>query len=321
MQKILVQAPRSRENILLSFPFFMKLRESFPSAIIYVVIDSGLEENIELLPFKVEIYPLPERLNTLPGIHKFAVNVKDVFNIEYFFDLAMDRKGALTGFSFRAKNRIGVNEGIKRLMYTDRVEPFSQTMSLDERYINLLNKSLKNPIEDFFFSAPDLNKNENVIPLFEKEVTVDFFLLKNTDLPFGLWKKIILMMDGGRAVIWDHENLELWQALKSSGESKVELIIQGEASGLSLLRELVPKAHYTLTDDFALAQSTYFYEKRSFLFSDSDFEFSKSKYFSNIENIILLEDNDPVALMTYGEKKEISVPSEVVDYILETMNL
>jgi hypothetical protein len=321
MQKILVQAPRSSENILLAFPFFIKLKESYPEAKIYVVVDSGLEENLELLPFKVEIYPLPQRLNSIPGIHKFAVNVKDIFNIELFFDLAMDHKGALTGFSFRAKRRFGVNEGIKKVMYTNKVNPFSDTVSLDERFINILNLSLENPISDFFFSAPDLKNDSNVVQLFEKEVNVDFFLIKNSSLPFSVWKNIILMMDSGRAVVWDQENLELWQALKSSGESKVELIIQGEVSGLSFLREIVPKSHFILTDDFSFAQSTYFFEKRSFLFSDSNFEFSKSKYFSNIENIILLEDNDPVSLMTYGEKKDISVPSEVVDYILETMNI
>ena len=321
MQKILVQAPRSIENILLAFPFFIKLKENYPDAKIYVVVDSGLEECLELLPYKVDIYPLPKRLNTIPGIHKFAVNVKDIFNIEYFFDLAMDHKGALMGFSFRAKNRFGTNEGMKKFLYTDKIEPFSEFITLDERYISLLSKSLENPIGDFFISAPELNKESNVVPLFESEVSVDFFLLKNCNLPFSFWKKVIMMMDSGRAVIWDQKNLELWQAFKSSGESKVELIIQGEVSGLSSLRELVPKSHYILTDDFSFAQATYFYEKRPFLFSNSDIIFSRSKYFSNVENIILLDENDPVSLMTYGEKKEISVPSEVVDYILETMNV
>jgi hypothetical protein len=321
MKKLLVQAPRSRELILLAFPFFMKLKELNNDAKIYTVVDSGLEETLELLPFKIEIYPLPKRLNSVAGIHKFAVNVKDIFNIDEFYDLALDHKGALTGFSFRAKKRFGVDQGIKKLMYTDKLKPFSDSISFDERYIQLLNLSLDKPVSDFFYSSPEIVKEEsNVIKLFD-EGSNDFFLLRNTGLSFDFWKKIIKMMDRGRVVIWDMENVDKWQMLKSDGELKVELIIQGEVTGLSFLRELVVKSSFVLTDDKLFAQSCYFFEKRPFLFSNESIEFSQSKYFSNIENIIQVEGDDPVSIMTYGEEKDVVVASEVVDYICETMNI
>ncbi|WP_127717701.1 glycosyltransferase family 9 protein [Halobacteriovorax sp. HLS] len=320
MHKILVQSPRTKDEIILSFPFFIKLKEKYPESRIYVIVDSGLEEILELLPFKVEIYPLPQKLNTVAGIHKFAVNVKDIFNIELFFDLALDHKGALTGFSFRARKRIGPLEGVKKFLYTDKIEPRSATTSLDEYFVELLNKSLEEPVEDFFFSVPDLTQNENVINLFSED-KVDFFLLRNTALSFDFWKDILMLMDKGRVVIWDQNNIEQWHMLKSSGNLKVELIIQGEVSGLSFLRDLVIKSEFVLTDDICFAQSTYFYEKRSFLFANEEVQFSNTKYFSNVENIILLENEDPISLMTFGQKKELTVPSQVVDYIYETMNI
>ena len=320
MKKILVQAPRNINLIISSFPFFIKLREMNRDSIIYVVVDSGLEESLELLPFKVQIYPLPERLNTVAGIHKFAVNVKDIFNVDEFFDLALDHKGAVLGLSFRCKKRFGIDEGMRKLLYTDRASSFSSSMSYDERFITLLNLSLEKPIEDFFFSSPESTKDSNVIKLFDEDPE-SFFLLYNKNLSFEFWKKIILMMDAGRVIIWDMENVEKWKLFKSSRESKVELIIQGETEGLSSIRQIVPKTSFVVTDDICLAHACYFFNKRSFLFADKNMSFLNSRYFSNVENVIEVEGEDPVAVSTYGQRKEIMVSSEVVDYIVEFMNI
>lgn len=321
MEKFLIQSPREKDKILLTFPFFLQLQSKFPNAQINVIVDKGLEEYYELLPFKVKIYPLPERLNSLTGIHKFAVNVKDVFNIDYFFDFAMDSKGAFTGVSFRSKVRVGERLGAKKLLYTNKIEVDSKGIPFDELTLKYLNSILDEEVSDFFYSAPEIEeRDDNVVKLFN-EGDQSFFLLKNSDLSFEVWKNLLLLMDRGRVVIWDMKNLEKWQEFKSDERLKVDLIIQGEVVGLSFLRELLPKCSYCLTDDSFLAHVSYFYNKRSFLFSPSNLKRINSKYFSSVEDIIHMDQDDVVEIYKFGEKKEVRVMDEVLDFIHNVMKL
>ncbi|OUR98941.1 hypothetical protein A9Q84_05885 [Halobacteriovorax marinus] len=321
MEKFLIQSPREKENILLTFPFFIQLKEKFPDAQINVIVNKGLEEHFELLPFKVNIYPLPERLDSLTGIHKFAVNVTDVFNIDYFFDLARDPKGAFTGMSFRSKIRVGEDKGLKKFLYTKKIEYSEIEVPFDELTVKYLNSILETDLPDFFYSAPEIEKlDDNVVKLFD-EGDSSFFLLKNNDLSFEVWKELLLLMESGRVVIWDMKNLDQWREFKADPKLKVELIIQGEVAGLSFLRELLPKCTYVLTDDDFLAHVSYFYQKRSFLFSPSDLKRVNSKFFSNVEDMIHMEDGDVVEIYKFGEKKDIKVMDEVLDFIHDVMKL
>ncbi|GEM_PF-4158297 len=321
--KFLIQGPRDRDKVVSLFPFFMKLNEYFPEAEVNVVIDKGLEDVLELLPHKVRVYPLPESLNTIVGIHKFAVNVTDVFNVDYFFDFSFDYKGALTGFCFRAKNRIGENSGGKRLLYTKKMEIASNLTALDLISINYLNSILEKDMDDFFYQLPEkiaVEEESNVYQLFE-DTKPNFFLLKNSEKNFELWKELLLLMDSGTVVIWDMKNLNFWQEFKSDENLKVELIIQGEVEGQSFLPELIKKAEYVITDDKPLAHACIFYEKRAFLFSEDNYTRIQSNYFSNVEDLIITEENDVVEIFKDGKKKEIRVMDEVLDLIHDVMKL
>ncbi|WP_372654601.1 glycosyltransferase family 9 protein [Halobacteriovorax sp.] len=321
--KFLIQGPRDRDKVVSLFPFFIKLNELFPDAEVNVIIDKGLEDVLELLPHKVRIYPLPADLNTIVGIHKFAVNVTDVFNIDHFFDFSFDYKGALTGFCFRAKNRVGENSGGKRLLYTKKMDIAASSAALDSISINYLNTVLDKEMNDFFYKLPESEDNQaesNVHQLFETEKP-NFFLLKNTDKDFELWKEFLLLMESGIAVIWDMKNLSLWQEFKSDENLKVELIIQGEVEGQSFLPELIKKSEYVITDDKSLAHACIFFEKRAFLFSEDSYTRIHSNYFSSVEDLIITEDNDVVEIFKDGKKKEIRVMDEVLDLIHDVMKL
>ncbi len=320
--KFLIQGPRDKDKLVSLFPFFIKLNEFFPDSEVNVIVDKGLEDVLELLPHKVRIYPLPESLNTIIGIHKFAVNVKDVFNIDHFFDFSFDFKGALTGFSFRAKNRVGEDSGGKKLLYTTKMGVAPHNTPIDLISINYLNTILESDMDDFFFKLPEIQDEEedNVHELFEN-TNPNFFLLKNSKKNFYLWKELILLMDSGVVVIWDMKNLSFWQELKSHENLKVELIIQGEVEGLSFLPDLIEKSQYILTDDKYLAHACLFYEKRAFLFCENDYTRINSNYFSNIDDLIITEDCDVVEIFKDGKKKEVRVMDEVLDLIHDVMKL
>ncbi|WP_157765596.1 glycosyltransferase family 9 protein [Halobacteriovorax marinus] len=323
--KFLVQCPRSRDDIMCLFPFFLKLNEFYPEAEINVVVDKGLEEVLELLPFKIRIYPLPESLNTIAGIHKFAVNVKDVFNIDFFFDFSFDLKGALTGFCFRAKTRVGEELGAKKFLFNKKMGVAPNRTPLDLIAINYLNSILDVEIDDFFYRLPEIEDGEeeqesNVHQLFE-DTRPHFFLLKNSTKNFELWKEFLLLMDRGIVVIWDMKNLAQWQEFKGHPELKVELIIQGEVEGLSFLPDLIKKSEYIVTDDKYLAHACIFYEKRAFLFCNDDYTQINSNYFSNIEDLIITEQDDVVEIYKNGKRKEIRVMDEVQDLIHDVMKL
>lgn len=322
-KKFLIQAPRTREGIMTLFPFFIKLYERFENAEVNVVVDKGLEEVLDLLPQKVRVYTLPEGMNTVLGIHKFAVNVTDIFNIDYFFDFAFDLKGALTGFYFRSKERVGENLAFKRVLYNRRMEAAQNFSPLDLVSINYLNSILENEIEDFFYKLPEneeVKEESNVHQLFEDK-RPNFFLIKNSEKDFELWKELLLLMDNGIAVVWDMKNLEKWKEFKSHDDLKVELIIQGEVSGQSFLPELVNKSQYVLTDDKCFAHACIFYEKRAFLFCEDDYQIIHSNYFSNVEDLIITEDSDVVEIFKGGKKKEVRVMDEVLDLIHDVMKL
>ena len=320
--KFLIQGPRDKEKLVSLFPFFIKLDELFPEAEVNVIVDKGLEDILELLPHKVRVYPLPETLNSVIGIHKFAVNVRDVFNIDHFFDFSFDFKGALTGFCFRAKNRVGEDSGGKRLLYTTKVESSGTSTPIDLVSIKYLNTILESDVEDFFYQLPETEDQEesNVHQLFE-EVKPHFFLIKNTDKGFDLWKELILLMDSGTAVVWDMKNLSLWQELKSHRDLKVELIIQGEVEGLSFLPELINKSEYILTDDKYFAHACLFYEKRAFLFCEDNYTRINSNYFSNVDDLIITEDCDVIEIFKSGKKKSVRVMDEILDLIHDVMKL
>lgn len=69
--------------------------------------------------------------------HKFAANLHDVFNTDYYFDFVNDMYSAVLGLAFRAKTKIGLQGGPKSFFYQVSLPAFTGEY-LDEQKASAL---------------------------------------------------------------------------------------------------------------------------------------------------------------------------------------
>ena len=143
-KRILVRAPSSKSLVIRSFPFFHQLKNEFPDAEIHVVLGQEITNFFPLLPFSstLQVHPLPVEKNSLPGIHHFAYNLHDVFNVDLFFDLDDNFKSAFLGLTFRCKERVGFATGLNKLFLTKSYEPRIKPLAPDAHRVDLLERFL-----------------------------------------------------------------------------------------------------------------------------------------------------------------------------------
>jgi len=80
-------------------------------------------------------------------MHHFAYNLKFVFNIDIYFDLAEDFPGAYLGYAFKAKKRVGYKaEKLKDRIFTN-VYQKKDSVHKTHEYVNLLSSYLEEEIK------------------------------------------------------------------------------------------------------------------------------------------------------------------------------
>lgn len=141
MKKILIKAPKTKEEILSSYLIVHHLYNDLPEVEVCIIVDESLEKYYQYIPFNVKIYAVNELKMSLPAIHKFAYNLNDVFNIDYFFDLQSTKESAFYGTAFRAKERYGFDEGFMRGLFLNNLVTRKEGASVDYQYLDLLKAS------------------------------------------------------------------------------------------------------------------------------------------------------------------------------------
>ncbi|MCK5882088.1 MAG: hypothetical protein KAG61_00245 [Bacteriovoracaceae bacterium] len=136
-KKVLIRSSADNAENLLCFPLLHALRNAFEGLEIDVLVDEGNFNVFKLLPFKVNCYEVPKKKSSFAGIHHFSYNLNEVFNVDYFFDLKGDFKGAFFGITFNAHERIGFATGFNKFFLTKKVEMKGRPHS-DVDYLKLL---------------------------------------------------------------------------------------------------------------------------------------------------------------------------------------
>src|SRR3990167_1649910 len=100
--KILVRLPNWLGDVVMSFPFLENLHTEFPWADILVIVKPEFLGLMGFLSFKVRTYPFDKKKYPFPfGIHKYANDMVEIFNIDLYFCLPPSFSAAFMGICFR----------------------------------------------------------------------------------------------------------------------------------------------------------------------------------------------------------------------------
>lgn len=195
MKKIVVRLPNWLGDIMMSFPFMYALKQEFPLDEIYVIVKPQYEEVVKLLPFPVKIHSYDKKVHgSMPQeIHKYCVNEKFLFNIDYYFCLPPSFSSAFMGYCLKAKEVIGYKGEWRSFFLTKKLEkPTGKHRS--EEYLDLLRNFVNKEIQ-----TPKLISME-VPPFFTEEDKKYVVVNVNSEassrrLPTKKWQELIELFD------------------------------------------------------------------------------------------------------------------------------
>lgn len=90
------------------------------------------------LPFKVSAHFISDKEWTFLGIHRFAYNLYEVFNVDLYIDLESTLKSAFLGLCFRSKIKVGFANGLNRLFLNYKFNEKERAVNREFRYLNLV---------------------------------------------------------------------------------------------------------------------------------------------------------------------------------------
>jgi len=330
MEKILIVAPRDKVGIVSCYPFFYKLNELYPEAQINIIVAQGLASYCNFLSFKVYVYELPDDKNTFFGIHHFCVNLHDVFNIDLSFDLVSDFKSSFLAFSFRSKKRYGYITGWNKLFLNEKLEK-TPHRDLSVRGLELLNK-LEPELElSTFEMGPEIvepiikeeTEGAEVIPLFKKEKNQFIFVVIKELLGESkdLWIEFFNLFESQKFIFIQDKDINLKKDFIPLLSEKNEYFIQPE-TGPEVVTELIEKSHTFLTNEYWFYLMASSRKKLGFYFTDRPQEVTPLCYLRSGNKVIEMDKASMIKIDNgLGEKKDIRVTDEVLDFIHETVGL
>ena len=198
LNKILVYAPRTLLGISYAFPFLINLRRAFPKAEINIITHPKFKNLFQLVPGeKFRCHDYDElQYSGMMQIHKYSVNLLDVFNIDLYFSLESNFTGAFMGFTFQAKERFGLKKQMSDLFYTHKLEISPDTNEWN-KFLKLLKLKTAQELENEKFKMaelPPLVKNFEENPY----IVISFEDEDLEQVRAGEWSDLISLMDDQR---------------------------------------------------------------------------------------------------------------------------
>ncbi len=328
MEKILVITPRDRVGLISSFPFLYKLNELYPQAQINLIVADEMSQYCHFLPFKVHAHELSDLKYTIMGIHRFCVNLHDVFNIDISFDLISDFKSSFLAFSFRSKKRLAYITGWNKLWVNERLEK-QPHKDLSVRGLELLNVLIPDLDLSTFEIGPKSmevveNEGAEVIPLFAEQ-KVGFIFVVIDDLldesKTKNWIEFFSLFEKQKFIFLQNKEQDLKKDFIPSLIDKNEYLIQPNGNH-EVVRELIEKSHTFLTDQYWFYLIAAGLGKLGFFFTENPQDMSPLCYLRAGNKVVEMDAGSMIKIDNgLGEKKDISVTDEVLDFIHDTVGL
>ena len=295
------------ERELVSLLPLLNFLSSKEGVVANIIADEGLDIPSSWLPPKCKLFVIPDnKKKSVFGIHHYAANLHDIFNVDYYFDFINDFQSAFVGLAFRAKKRIGLKGGPKSYLYNTSLERFPGNY-LDEQKLSVLEY-----VKEFKDTQIDFNETEVKKEL--HKVCIDL-----TNIDNDLYRSRI------ENLIQGFEELSLFGFVPSEAEEdfnypdlakKIELFCEHKKDFFQ------KQDHFdvVITDSLYMAEKTLLSGNRALLIMNEGEELPVwSKQDSSICALKFLQ-ND---LVQYGidEEKELRVLSELEDYLINYYEL
>lgn len=253
LKKILIRAPKKKSEAVSTFPLIHKVREEYPNSQIHIIHDQDHSGYYSSFPFETFTYEFNEEDVSLPGIHKYAVNQNEIFNIDIYFDLSGSFKSAFLGFSFRAKERVGYVSGLNKLFLTQKVEPFTSYRP-DRVHLKLLEVLLEKDFSEVKINGAERSEQLKSNNIEELVNLPDYFFVDSNRLKKDreFWNDFFRFFEDQYFVIWfdstqgEEEYESIVQMFKEKEQKNVYLVKTGPQE--TFLRLLVHSIGY-ITDN------------------------------------------------------------------------
>lgn len=253
LTKILIKVPKDKKDAATTYPLIHQLKTEYPESQIHILMTEDHEYLFKIFPFEVFTYVYDEQDKSLPAIHKFAVNLHDVFNIDLYLDLEGSFKSAFLGFSFKPKNRVGYVNGLNKFLLTHKIEPFD-TYRPDKRPLKLLETFLEKDFSSLRISGKEKTEELKTKDAEELENLPPYFFIHSDKIleEPEFWDDFFRFFEDQYFVIWfdfkrGEEELEkLTSYFKSLEQKNVYLVKTGPED--LFLRMLIHSIAYISND-------------------------------------------------------------------------
>lgn len=297
-KKILIKSPLDRDELIKCFPACQVLRENFPEAEINVIADRGNDKLFQFLKkLQMRVFPLSQENRSVPGLHKYAANLNDVFNIDIFFDFEGSIKSSLLGLFFRASEKVGSPTGVNQFFY-DKKLTSKAPLKMIETYLNK-DYSLRAFSGGNRFLSPQDFKFPHYYLVFLDEILLD---------QRAFWSTFFTSIKKEQILFWTAERkselytfVESLQAINPQGHYKIlfdeyydklesyslysKAVISSSKWPCYLASYLVVDSIYVTFDQEQLAPLSNFRMNSRTLFANDHYRLD-DQYFPNMEEVI-----------------------------------
>jgi len=316
VKTFLIKGPLTDEEVVSSFPLIHLIKEGNPDVKISIVLDEGQNNLYNFLSFKVDVFFLPESKSNLMGVHHFAVNLLEVFNVDVFIDLENSLKSSFLGFSFKAKHKLGYKKGMNSIFLSHKLEGDDKKSNdnPDEKYLKLFCSFLDKDYPDYkvktFFekkSNLDESKNREILVVlsntvdYKNELIKLFLEFEEKKFAISLINKVNLI-DGG----------DFLKELKAHNSSNS--FISKNFMTYSELQDGLVESAIVITDIEWVSFISAYLGRDSFLLSRNNKDMPKFKYFESSPMRIAFETGF-INLNMEKENQKISDIKGLVDFI------
>ncbi len=321
IQKVLIKFPTKKDEIFSCFPFVVALSEVMPKTEIFIIVEEGHLPAFSFLPFKVKVFQRPKSKTNLPGTHQLCANLIDVFNIDLFFDLEGSFNSAFLGFNFRAKERVGYEQGWNKYLLNRKYPPMP-ALDVEARSLFLLEKFTNQNFSDLkIYVRKDVSKpDEKLEALFTAPEAPKFILVLMNDFhsvvkEIELWKQFFECFENQNFIVYAESNQIAISEIFHKLDHKNKLYMH-YGDDLGTIKYLLGKVTGVVTNNVWAEGLSIFHglETISLLEKDKDYP----KYFNyRFKPHRVYHDNKKLEFLvnSQDEKKTIESINQLVDEI------
>ncbi len=271
-----------------------------------IVYNDTIDVDDFWLPSRCWAYPISKKeTESMFAAHKFAANLHDIFNTDFYFDFVNDMYSAVLGLAFRANTKIGLQGGPKSFFYQISLPEFSGEY-LDEQKASALKAisgNYKDLAIDHHFTHPTISNILIPFPHKYDQVFIDRINFVAECLP-------TLNLHGyiSNEALQDYEEVKVKKNIKLFNESP------------NILRRRIDEFDAVITNSLATAQMSRNRGQLAFLMCEEDSDLPHWKYMPETIGQLSFSGN---SLLSYGISEMIQLKAfpDLEDYIINYQSL